>query len=270
MSERDDLYGLPPDRFVPERDALAKALRADGRRDEAREVAKARKPSVAAWAVNRLVRTEERAVKRLFGTGDALRDAQAELLAGRGDARTLRAAGEDEREAVEALLEVAGGLLAGQGHEPSSALLDRVAGTLHAAALDENARGLVREGRLERELRHAGLGLGEEAAAAPAGTKGAGGAKEAEERERVARERAEAREAEREHAAARKAAKRAESRARKRADRARIALQAAEERRERAAAALGEADEALAAAREAATAAADEHERAQADLEVAR
>lgn len=43
----DDLYALPLDRFVPERGTLAKALRADRRRDEAKDVAALRKPSVA-------------------------------------------------------------------------------------------------------------------------------------------------------------------------------------------------------------------------------
>src|SRR5207253_699169 len=48
MSEVDDLYGLALDEFVPRRDALAKRLRADGRREEAAEVGALRKPSVAA------------------------------------------------------------------------------------------------------------------------------------------------------------------------------------------------------------------------------
>src|SRR5437868_1753514 len=43
-----DLFGLPLDRFVPERTALARALRSEGRGDEAADVARTRKPSVAA------------------------------------------------------------------------------------------------------------------------------------------------------------------------------------------------------------------------------
>ena len=61
----DDLYGLPLDAFVPERDALAKRLRAEGRRDEAAEVKALRKPSVAAWAVNQAVRSQPRAARAL-------------------------------------------------------------------------------------------------------------------------------------------------------------------------------------------------------------
>ncbi len=159
----DDLYGLPLDRFIPERGALAKALRADGRRDDAAEVAGLRKPSVAAWAVNQLVRSQPAGVQALLHAGDELRDAQARLLAGSGDGKALRAANEHEREAVDELVRAAQGLLSSDGHELSPAVVERVADTLHAAALDEGARERVRDGRLERELRHVGLGLGETA-----------------------------------------------------------------------------------------------------------
>ncbi|HEV2786273.1 MAG TPA: hypothetical protein VGV67_07800, partial [Solirubrobacteraceae bacterium] len=157
----DDLYGLPLDQFIPERTALVRALRADKRRDEAAAVAALRKPSVAAWAVNQLVRTQGAAAQELYDAGDALRAAQSDLLAGTGDGRALRAANERERAAVEALVEAARGLLDADGHELSPAVVERVGETLHAAALDEEAREQVRGGRLERELRHVGLGLGE-------------------------------------------------------------------------------------------------------------
>ena len=165
--EPDDLYGLPFDRFVAERQALAKALRADKRRDEASAVAALRKPSVAAWAVNQLARTQGPAVNELHAAGDALRRAQADLLAGSGDGRALRAANERERAAVDALVERARGLLGSEGQELSATVVERVADTLHAAALDDAAREQVRGGRLERELRFVGLGLGE--SPAPAG-----------------------------------------------------------------------------------------------------
>ena len=159
----DELYGLALEQFIPERGALVKALRAEKRRDDAAAVAALRKPSVAAWAVNQLVRSQPSGVQELYAAGDELRDAQARLLAGTGDGRALRAANERERAAVDALVEAARGLLSSDGHELSSAVVERVADTLHAAALDEAAREQVREGRLERELRHVGLGLGESA-----------------------------------------------------------------------------------------------------------
>ncbi|HUR86839.1 MAG TPA: hypothetical protein VMY78_16010 [Solirubrobacteraceae bacterium] len=247
----DDLYGLPLARFIPERGALAKALRAEGRRDEAADVAKLRKPSAAAWAVNQLVRTQGRAVSELFDAGDAVRAAQSGVLAGKGDAAALRDAGARERAAVSELAGIARGLLSEQGQELSATTLERLADTLHAAALDDASREQVRDGRLERELQHIGLGLGEGPAVAraapapapaPAPAKTKRTAAERAEEKRAAKERAAAEQAER------KAARAAAAAAAKRAARAQAALQAAQERRERALAALAEADEALEAA----------------------
>ena len=284
--EPDDLYGLPLDRFIPERTALARDLRSRKERDDAAAVAALRKPSVAAWAVNQLMRSQGSAVADLFAAGDALRGAQADLLAGRGDGRTLRAAGERERAAVDTLVDAARGLLTTEGHELSPAVVERVADTLHAAALDDAAREQVREGRLERELRHVGLGLGEapaaglaagrrEAGTAPAPAQGrakepgaGAGTQERASQLRAAKERAGAEAAQAaERVAARRAARAAVAKAAKAEERAGHALRAAEERRERAATALAQADAARDEARAAAAAAADEHRRARAALE---
>ena len=140
MVDRRDLYGLPIERFTAERNALAKELRAEGCRDDAARVAAMRKPSLAAWAVNQLVRTQRRAVKALFDAGDALARSQSDLLAGRGEARALREAGQRERASVTKLVEAASGLLTSEGHELSPSILERVSETLHAAALDKRAR----------------------------------------------------------------------------------------------------------------------------------
>jgi hypothetical protein len=262
--DSDGLYGLPLDRFVSERDALARTLRADRRREEAAGVASLRKPSVAAWAINQLVRTQGRAVARLFETGDALREAQAAVVAGRGEGRILRAAAEHHRAAVDALVRAARGLLSSDGHELSAATIDRVAETLRAAALDDEARRLVRDGRLERELRHVGFPSGDSASKAPA-RRVAG--KMGSTRPGVAAERAAAQRAKREHAKARETARAAEADARRRSDRAARAVAIAEDRRERAAQALRDADERLAAARAEAEAATTAHRRARDDLE---
>jgi hypothetical protein len=284
----DDLYAVGLERFVAERGALAKALRAEGRRDEAAEVAKLRKPSAAAWAVNQLVRSRGDDVASLWEAGDELRGAQSDLLAGGGDARALREAGDAVRDAVDVLVEAARG---GLGEPLGAATLERVGETLHAAALDEDARAAVAGGRLERELRHVGLGLGlgegadvfaaSPAPAAPkarvpakkAATKKASakkgakrdGADKAAAAERLAGEKA----ARAEREAARKRARTVAAEAAKREERTAAALRAAEERRERAVAALAEADEALAAARSRAEEALEEHRRARAALDAA-
>jgi hypothetical protein len=288
VTDADDLYGLPLDRFVPERGALAKALRGKGRKEEAASIAARRKPSVAAWTVNQLIRTQSRAVATLFEAGDELQRAQSELLAGRGDARALRGATQRERAAVDELARAAGGLLSSDGHEPTRATVVRVSETLHAAALDEDARAQVRAGCLERELRWVGFGAsgGEIAIAAPdrrdsaprAPARRAAGAQttsreerereaERERAERGARERAERELAERERAGKLKAARKAETAARRLAERAARDLHTAEERRDRAAASLREAEDAVAAARERADEAALDLGRAEQALE---
>ena len=242
--EPDDLYGLPLEQFTERRNALAKQLRADGRRDEAEEVSKLRKPSLTAWAVNQLVRTQKRDLARLITAGDGLQKSQADLLAGRGNAASLRRAVESERAAVEQLTGKARGLLSSEGHELNLARLEQVSETLHAAALDPEARARVQDGRLERELRHVGLGGGGGDAMSPAPA-------------RPARPKAEQKRDALQRAAKAKAARQAEAHARRRAQRATRDVQAAEERRERAAAALEEAEAAVERARTEAAAAAE-------------
>jgi len=255
----DDLYGLPLDQFVPERTALARKLRKAGDRDRAGEIAALKKPSVAAWAVNQLVRTQRKAVAELLEAGDWLRAAQDNVLAGRGDARSLRAAVERERLAVQTLTDAARGLLSSEGEELSNTMVERVSDTLHAAALDDDAREQVSGGRLERELRHVGLGgfgapRGGGSPAPPSRKREAppnkrkkAGSDEKEpgeraERTRTARERAKAGEE------AHRAARATEREARRRAERAGRAAKIALEHRDNAAEALREAEADLEAA----------------------
>lgn len=307
VTQVDDLYGLPLDRFVARRGALSRALRRDGQREQAAAVAGLRKPSVAAWAVNQLARTQAQALADLFAAGEELRDVQSEVLAGREDPPALRAAADQERASVDALIDLARGLLDSEGHELSATVLDRVAETLNAAALDDDARATVREGRLERELRHVGLGTGAPAQlGTPTRTKHSGqrpgrragkeragkgragdgkpgqptGAEEPRtqvaqqraggapsQRADPATQRADAKRAERERADARRAARVAEAQARREADRAERALNIARERRERAAQALDDADQALAQAESQAREASDAHRRAREELD---
>jgi hypothetical protein len=264
--DADELYGLPLDRFVPERAAFAKQLRSAGDRAGAAEVAALRKPSVAAWAVNQLVRTQPRAIKELYAAGDALVSAQERLMAGEGDARSLREANARERAAVDALIVLARGLLSSEGHELSPAVLDRVSDTLNAAALDEGARAEVRDGRLLRELQHAGLGAVGASVSAPATARAVRAPRSTPAPARPERG-PDPRAAERARVEARRAARVAEAEARRRAEVAERAVHAAEQRREVAAKALDEAEDRLARARAEAADADEAHARAKAELD---
>ena len=281
----DELYGLPLDRFIPERASLVRELRSGGERDQAAEVAALRKPSVAAWAVNQLIRTQRGEVEDLFAAGDALRDVQAGVLGGSADARDLRSAAERERGAVDALIEMARGLLSSSGHELSATTVERVAETLHAAALDDEARGQVSEGRLVRELRHVGLGAGLGGAVAapptttrtpPPPTEGGGGksrpgkarARDAAAERQAIKERKEAEaEARREREETRKQARALERDAAREVDRAERALRTAQEREARAAEALRQAEAATQDAEAGVDAAAAAHRQAKQRLD---
>jgi hypothetical protein len=230
----DELYGLPLEEFVGERNALAKRLRADGDGKAAKRVAGLRKPNVAAWTINQLVRSRSGDVGEFARTADELRAAQTDLLEGRGAPARLREARTAERAAVERLLELARGLFPG-GREPAAATLERIAATLHAAAADESVRNGVLSGRLLTDYEPSGFGdlQVELPDAPPAPARAERAPVQAPERDAEA----EAREA-------------AEAQAREAAER---------ERRERAAALQAALDDAVA-----------ERERAEAALEAAR
>jgi hypothetical protein len=249
--DAEDLYGLPLDQFVAQRDALAKTLRADGRGDEAKAVSALRKPSVAAWAVNQLVRTQAKAFDHLLAAGDELVEVQAGVLAGDREPAELREAAASQRAAVARLLEAADGLLSSEGEELSPAVRDRVADTLQAAALDPEAREQVQGARLGRELRHVGLGaVGPTSGSAGSNAKATSRSKTPAKPKpaRPATSRPEAKQAERDRAEARRTARHAEADSRRAAQRARRALEVAQERRDKAAEALDVADRAVAEA----------------------
>lgn len=218
----DRLYGLPLEEFVRERDALARSLRKEGKREEADAVAKLQKPNVVAALVNRLARERPDELRRFLGAADDLRAAQA------GGRRDFAEAARSEREALQALVRAARGLADGASEQT----LDRVAKTLSAAAGDAEARSLVERGVLAREVEPSGFASVLAAMPATPPRRPAPKPDHAAERERVRTERElarlRARAAELERAA--EAAERAATEARRRADAAADELAAAEKR----------------------------------------
>ena len=78
LAAADRLYGLTLAEFTPARDALVKEHRAP-RTLAARAVKALRRPSLAAWVVNLLVRRDAAQVDQVLVVGEALREAQADL-----------------------------------------------------------------------------------------------------------------------------------------------------------------------------------------------
>ena len=146
-----ELYGLDPKDFVAARNDLAKRLRSEKQRALAAEVAKLRRPSPAAWAVNQLAREHRSDLEELVRLGEQLRAAQDEALTGAASV-DLRAAGRARREAVSRLAGMAEALLDQRGGG-AAAHAGEVLATLEAASLDEDAAAQVLEGRLTDELR---------------------------------------------------------------------------------------------------------------------
>jgi hypothetical protein len=181
----NDLYGLPLEEFVEQRKQLAKRLRADKQTEEAKRVAALKKPTVAAWAVNQLVRTQRRAVDALFKAGEGIAKAQTE---GKAGAEKLREASSAMRGALAELMQAAEGLLTSDGHNLAAATLEKVSETLRAAALDPDAREELESGCLTKELQASGmLGLAT-AFAAPAEENESAGDKRAREQAEQAAE----------------------------------------------------------------------------------
>jgi hypothetical protein len=162
----DELYGLPLDEFTRARDARAKELRKEGERDAADAVKALRKPTVAAWALNRLARERGEEVERVLDAGAQLRAAQQELLGG-GERSAFQRAAAAERELVAKLAAEAVSLAREGGERPGPGFREKLAETLHAAALDEETSEQLRAGRLVREREAIG-GFGTAATAQPA------------------------------------------------------------------------------------------------------
>ena len=146
------LYGLRPDEFTAARTAAEKDARAGGDRELAAAVKALRRPAVAAWAVNLLVRRRASLVEQVVELGEQLRQAQSLL---QGDA--LRDLARQRRQLVAAVASQAAELVAEEGQQLSDAAARQVEETLQAAMTDRRAAEAVRSGLLAQPLSSTGL-----------------------------------------------------------------------------------------------------------------
>jgi hypothetical protein len=151
--DADALYDLEPSAFTAARNALAKQLRADGRREDAAAVAGLRRPSLVAWALNQVARRRPDEVAAAVDSAATVATAQQELLAG-GAASGLREAIAAHRRATAAVVGAAAER-AGEGHR------DALTATLDAALADPGLTERLRAGTLAETLEApAGFGFG--------------------------------------------------------------------------------------------------------------
>jgi hypothetical protein len=139
------VYQAPLEDFISRRDALAKQLRAEKRRDDAALVKTLRKPSRIAWALDAVVREDPMSIEH--------------LAAAIGEAQTgadLRTALETVKQAVRAVAAVGARVAMRAEHpiEPSA-----LAAAVHAIIGDATAFAEFRAGRLVEVPQAGGLDL---------------------------------------------------------------------------------------------------------------
>ncbi|HSX68941.1 hypothetical protein [Nocardioides sp.] len=151
LAEAEELYGLALGEFTSRRDARAKALKADDA-DVAKAVKALKKPSLAAWVLNLLVRREPDQVEQLVAVGAALRDAAESL-----DAGQLRALTAQRRQLTAAVTTVARRHAAGEGVKVTESVAEEVEGTLTAAMVSGAAAEALQSGLLVRAFATTGV-----------------------------------------------------------------------------------------------------------------
>jgi hypothetical protein len=225
----DRLYGAALEDFTSERTRLAKELRDAGNRADADAVAKLRKPSVAAWALNQLARRNRRDVDLLLDAGHRLREAQVGVLSG-AEKEAFERARQSERDALRRLTREAEQLLRERGGA-SATVLNQIGESLRAAAISPTGRELLARGRFVQPAHAEGFDVVTELAglATPPKRRAPPAAKKKEE-DRAAREAVrEAREQLREAERRLRDAEREAEQAARRAEQERAGVEAAEQ-----------------------------------------
>lgn len=143
----DELYGLRPEEFVAARDRRAMDAREAGAQALAKEIRALRRPSLAAWAGNLLVRRQPDEVQPLLELGEELRRAHREL-----DGPQLRKLARRQSEVIGTLGRQARRLAAEAGHPVGDAVQREVEETLHAVLADPQAAREWAAGRLVKPL----------------------------------------------------------------------------------------------------------------------
>ncbi|MDT4988083.1 MAG: hypothetical protein QOI74_2177 [Micromonosporaceae bacterium] len=147
-----ELYELPPEEFVAARDEAVRNARSAGDRTLATALGKLRRPTVGAWAVNRLARHRPELVDELFALGEQLRTAQRDL---RGD--DLRELSTRRRAMIDTLYRAAIAL-ARREHRKDALPVNEIEATLMAALADPAVAEQVRGGQLVKTVEYTGFG----------------------------------------------------------------------------------------------------------------
>ncbi|MEV6589632.1 hypothetical protein [Streptomyces acidicola] len=143
----DELYTTPPAHFVPRREELAAAARTAGRAADSRRIRSARRPTLAAWAANLLLRSKPQESRQFLELGSALREAHRTL-----DPGAIKNLSAQRRRVVAALSRQAAQLALDAGHRLSDSVQHEIESTLNAVLADPDAADLWATGRLHSAL----------------------------------------------------------------------------------------------------------------------
>ncbi|MER5812220.1 hypothetical protein ABT143_29245 [Streptomyces sp. NPDC002033] len=141
----DALYADPPDGFTAARDAAVARAKADGDTATAKRVAGLRRPTLAAWVSNTLVRAQPEEVELFLQLGQALREAHRSL-----DGEQLRELSHQQHVVVGALAREAQRLAGEAGTAVSEPVVREVERILYTALADPDAATAWASARLTR------------------------------------------------------------------------------------------------------------------------
>ena len=145
----DELYEVKPEEFTALRTKLAAAAKQRGDTDTAKQISAARRPTTAAWVVNRLAIRDQEIRTRLGGFGEALKEAHTAM-----DGDRIRELSRQQRRFIDDVAREA--FEEAELADPSAALRDDVVGTLQAAIADPDVA--TRLGRLTKAEQWSGFG----------------------------------------------------------------------------------------------------------------
>ena len=151
VKESQKLYRLPLSEFTAARNARAKALKQDDP-ELAAAVAGLPKPSVAAAALNELVREDQSEVRALIQSGKRLRQAQEAAVSGKKGA-DLNAAIKEHRAALDRVQRDL------RRRTLSGPTVEKAMQTLRVTSVDPELQPLLERGILHEDLTASGFGL---------------------------------------------------------------------------------------------------------------
>ncbi|MEU3092667.1 hypothetical protein ACWCQ0_30735 [Streptomyces massasporeus] len=146
-SVADELYALRPEEFTAARASAVASARTAGDRELAERIRTLRKPSLAAWVSNLLVRGSPGEVEPLLRLGEGLRQAHQDL-----DGTQLRELSRRQHALIRALSLRARQLAKEAGHPIGEIVQREVENTLHAVLADPEAARTWAGGRLAKPL----------------------------------------------------------------------------------------------------------------------